>query len=614
MLNSRPVLWMLLSVGVLTGCQSFTGFDFDSDAIVGGGAVAGKDYITGLKPSLKAREYFVKSNANASQKKTVTPGDDQGTGVVWTDDGGIIIPPGCSIEFENKGYCLDPHLPIPGAGHEMQFVRIASLLPDELQGTYRNLLKRSAAGDEDVKNNMQRLVWALRTAGSLDVMATHLTDRQREILSECAEDGSFEDFVYRHELYGKIVEELKSKFINKIKDKTSVNVGGVVYDALDLLNPDTGKQKVEAHLQSLISMGLNLPVTQTGFNYGELENGIFTDIKGNGLLSFKAKIANSTSQPYTFYPMNYAAQVGSGGSSVGFYAAANSGMCQRGTCSVPEKGEVTRKIQYNNDCVVDWQTLSCEERRLLLANALMAEIAYDDDAEFLVVGDMTQVSFGSASLELGIDVNKMLLDLKKVSDTDNGLSISLFKDSDGMYTIAIRGTDDLSDLNTDMAVWLGADVAEMQHISDIVGAIADASGKPVNITGHSLGGYLGIHAALRNSKKVNHIYTFNSPGIDTRVYNFFSETIRKTVAQKTTNLWHSNDFVHTVNNSWTGDSYALDGSGFIGKKIEIRDYAGWYDRVKQVAASLTGFGATWYDHSIRTLINRMSANMGNCSR
>lgn len=340
MKNRKSVLWMLLSVGVLTGCQSFTGFDFNSDAIVGGGAVAGKDYITGLQQSQKAREYFVKSNVNASQKKTVTPGDDQGTGVVWTDDGGIIIPPGCSIEFENKGYCLDPHLPAPGAGHEMQFVRIASLLPDELQGTYRNLLKRSAAGDEDVKNNMQRLVWALRTAGSQDVMATHLTERQREILSECAENGSFEDYVYRQELYGKIVEELKSKFISKIKSSTSVRVGNVVYDAFDLLDPDKGKQKVEAHLQSLISMGLNLPVTQTGFNYGELENGIFTDIKGNGTLSFKAKIANSTSQPYTFYPMNYAAQVGSGGSSVGFYAAANSGMCQRGTCSVPEKGRV----------------------------------------------------------------------------------------------------------------------------------------------------------------------------------------------------------------------------------------------------------------------------------
>ena len=355
MKNQKLVFWILLCVCVLTGCQSFTGFDFDSDAIVGGGAVAGKDYITGLQPSLKAREYFVKSNANAFQKKTVTPGDDQGTGVVWTDDGGIIIPPGCSIEFENKGYCLDPHLPAPGAGHEMQFVRIASLLPDELQGTYRNLLKRSAAGDEDVKNNMQRLVWALRTAGSQDVMATHLTDRQREILSECAEDGSFEDYVYRQELYGKIVEELKSKFVNKIKDSTSVRVGNVVYDAFDLLDPDKGKQKVEAHLQSLISMGLNLPVTQTGFNYGELENGIFTDIKGTGTLSFKAKIANSTSQPYTFYPMNYAAQVGSGGSSVGFYAAANSGMCQRGTCGDQQKVEVPV-------CEHDWHKVRHAER------------------------------------------------------------------------------------------------------------------------------------------------------------------------------------------------------------------------------------------------------------
>lgn len=347
MKNRKSVLWMLLSVGVLTGCQSFTGFDFDSDAIVGGGAVAGKDYITGLKPSLKAREYFVKSNANASQKKTVTPGNDQGTGVVWTDDGGIVIPPGCSIEFENKGYCLDPHLPAPGAGHEMQFVRIASLLPDELQGTYRNLLKRSAAGDEDVKNNMQRLVWALRTAGSQDVMATHLTERQREILSECADNGSFEDYVYRQEMYGKIVEELKSKFVNKIKDSTSVRVGNVVYDAFDLLDPDKGKQKVEAHLQSLISMGLNLPVKQTGFNYGELENGIFTDIKGTGTLSFKAKIANSTSQPYTFYPMNYAAQVGSGGSSVGFYAAANSGMRQRVTIEEKDDVEVEKADGYH---------------------------------------------------------------------------------------------------------------------------------------------------------------------------------------------------------------------------------------------------------------------------
>lgn len=351
--NQKKILWMMsLCASIMTGCQSFTGFDFDSNAIVGGGAIAGKDYIVGLQSSQKAREYFAKANVNTSQKKTVTPDDDQGTGVVWTDDGGIVIPSGCSIEFSNKGYCLDPHLPAPGAGQEMQFVRTASLIPEELQGTYKNLLKRSAAGDEDVKNNMQRLVWALRTAGSQDVMATHLTDRQREILSECAENGSFEDYVYRQEMYGKIVEELKNKFINKVKGSTSVTIGNVVYDAFDLLDPDKGKQKVEAHLQSLISMGLNLPVTQTGFNYGELENGIFTDIKGNGMLSFKAKIANSTSLPYTFYPMNYAAQVGSSRNMQGaFFAVADSTMRQRVTIEVPNS--IDRQVLKDDHLISD---------------------------------------------------------------------------------------------------------------------------------------------------------------------------------------------------------------------------------------------------------------------
>lgn len=388
MLNSKSVLWMLLSVGVLTGCQSFTGFDFDSDAIVGGGAVAGKDYITGLKPSLKAREYFVKSNANASQKKTVTPGDDQGTGVVWTDDGGIIIPPGCSIEFTNKGYCLDPHLPAPKAGEEMQFVKTSSLIPSELQGTYRNLLKRSAAGDEEVKSNMQRLVWALRTAGSDDAMATHLTDRQREILSECAENGSFEEYVYRHELYGKIVEELKNKLINKISDSTSVRVGDVVYNAFDLLDPDKAKEKVSAHLESLVRMNLHLPVTKSGFNFGELTNGIYTDIKGNASLSFKAKIANSTSQPYTFYPMDYAAQVGSGGSSVGFYAAANIGMRQRVTIDMPKEINVdvneTKKSKEEIDNLLN-DIAKLEQELAEINNLLGGAPRWMVDASFAIL-------------------------------------------------------------------------------------------------------------------------------------------------------------------------------------------------------------------------------------
>ena len=578
-------LLSLLFVIVL-GCQSFTGFDFDSDAIVGGGAVAGKDYITGLKPSVKAREYFVKSNANAAQKKTVTPGDDQGTGVVWTDDGGIVIPPGCSIEFENKGYCLDPHLPAPGAGHEMQFVRTASLIPEELQGTYRNLLKRSAAGDEDVKNNMQRLVWALRTAGSQDVMATHLTERQREILSECAEDGSFEDFVYRQELYGKIVEGLKSKFINKIKSSTSVRVGNVVYDAFDLLDPDKGKQKVEAHLQSLISMGLNLPVTQTGFNYGELENGIFTDIKGTGTLSFKAKIANSTSQPYTFYPMNYAAQVGSGGSSVGFYAAANSGMCQRGTCSVPEKVERSLFYWFNGNLKFKYD-LNREEQLKLYRFGQLANSAYRDRSE---VPDGYRVFSFSDLSKLGID-----FDNYSISQDFNGY----IEDKTWNSMLAVRGisfgfgarllideqTDDIvvsyrgsNRPDKDITDWIdnfnqgfGGLPTQYKMAEELLNAVCNAfPDRKIIVTGHSLGGALASWATLNNSYNNVECYTYNAAGLSPE--NLFTGDIqqRAEAENKIVNVRNKRDPVtsipatnhigpmYEVENSRTITSHSMD--------------------------------------------------------
>ncbi len=137
---------------LITGCESidtsvFGGsFGRNSTAMTAGGAVAGQDYVIGLKPSEAAQQYFASASASDAKPVTVTPGDDKGTGVTWTDDGGITIPPGVTIEFVNKGCCLDPHLPAPKADEEMQFIKTSCLIPTQLQGTYKNLLRRAAAG------------------------------------------------------------------------------------------------------------------------------------------------------------------------------------------------------------------------------------------------------------------------------------------------------------------------------------------------------------------------------------------------------------------------------------------------------------------------------------
>ena len=343
----NPFLVFALSAGliVFAGCETMydmmdslnKAHTYNSSAIAGGGAEAGKDYITGLVPCEEARAYFAKSSSSQTEKVTVTPGDDKGTGVEWTDDGGIVIPPGVTIEFVNKGYCMDPHLPAPKSGEEIQLVKTSSLLPNKARGTYKNLMQRAAAGDEEIQSNMQRLVWALRTAGSDDAMATYLTDRQKEILEENA-SNEYEGIDSFDGLFDKLVDDAKKQLAQTIADVTSVRIGNVTYNAFDLMDPDKGMEKVAAHMDALAAMSKNLPVAKTGFNYGQIESGIYTDIKGNGVLSFNAKIANATSQSYTFYPYDYVGQVGSGDDSYAgtFYATSSTSMRQRTTMTVPD--------------------------------------------------------------------------------------------------------------------------------------------------------------------------------------------------------------------------------------------------------------------------------------
>lgn len=367
---------VLTIIAMLSGCQlmeelsgyvAASEFTYDSSAIEGGGATAGKDYISGLAPCAEARSYFTQAASSGAKKVVVTPGNDQGTGVEWTDDGGILIPPGVTIEFTNNGHCMDPHLPAPKSGEEMQFVKMSSLLPKKLQGTYKALQQRAAAGDEDVSANMQRLVWALRTSSSDDAMAKYLSEQQMEILQDCASSSvDFSDFSLDSIMKG-LVTDVKTMAANTIAQATSVRIGNVTYNAFDLMDSDKCLEKVDAHMEALSAMSKNMPVSKTGFNYGQLASGIYTDVKGgksdapangSGWLTFNAKIANATSVPYTFYPTEYAAQVGSGGSSSEgvYYATSSTTMRQRITINTPNsvsaiqpaRQEVTDKVSMDS--------------------------------------------------------------------------------------------------------------------------------------------------------------------------------------------------------------------------------------------------------------------------
>lgn len=151
-------------------------------------------------------------------------------------------------------------------------------------------------------------------------------------------DGQFELFHLKNKSTNKLINDL----LNMADSVLNVEIGGVTYKASDLLDPNIANKKIEEHMNQLIEMSEFLPVESTGFNYGEIQPGIFTDVIGTGPLQYHAKIANSTNQPYIFYPLDWGGQVGSPGVSSGFFAAADSAMSQRVTARRTQSAGVCR--------------------------------------------------------------------------------------------------------------------------------------------------------------------------------------------------------------------------------------------------------------------------------
>lgn len=376
-------LLLLLS---LTGCGLSIYEDWQASggrAITGAGAIAGKDYINGLVPSADSRKYFSKlSTGNTQPVETVRRSDENASksGVRFVKNGGIAIPPGVTISFTNKGYCMDPNLPAPKAGEEYQLVPVTRLIPEDLQGTYKKLVQKASAGDESVKRNMQHLIWALRTAGTDAAYANNLTAEQKRILNRCSEySGQFEEFNATAKANSKMLKELLT-----IADSyLNVKIGGVSYKASDLLDPDIGNKKINEHLNQLIDMSKVLPVERSGFNYGELQKGVYTDVRGSGHLEYTAKIANSTNKEFIFYPTDYAGQVGSGTKSKGltFFATANTSQRQRVTSGNPDEINVDdqrepEKKDDDDKCTCDLSDAlnkMAERRDLYLDSYIKAE-------------------------------------------------------------------------------------------------------------------------------------------------------------------------------------------------------------------------------------------------
>ena len=565
----KPFIVLIISCALLalcSGCGLSVYNDWKSSggqAIVGGGAIAGKDYVNGLLPSENSRKYFARIPVDNQPLETVRRSDESESqsGVKFVKNGGILIPPGVTISFTNKGYCMDPHLPAPKAGDEYQLVPMSRLIPDDLQETYKRLITKASAGDEGVRRNMQHLVWALRTAGTNAAYANNLTKEQKRILDRCADyQGQFEDFHIRAKSNSQLVKEM----FGMADQLLNIKIGGVTYKASDLLDPDIGSKKINEHLHQLIQIGNSLPVEKSGFNFGEIQPGIYTDVRGSGSLQYDAKIANSTSEPFIFYPVDYIGQVGSGTKSQGmtFMVATDTMLKQRVSGNIPNDIFVDYFL-ISDDIAIDkgaFTRLPPKEREKLIKYAIYAQKAYENVSMY----DADPLIFG----------NDYIANNVRNMANEHGFQYRIIQDGNDLI-LSIRGTEILSpeDIEADIALSFGNEHSQNGWADTLLKAAlnkSETTGGKVIVTGHSLGGYLAAYTTIRLNDARVEAYTFNAPGFTQDILNTFPTIHRK------------------------GQQ--------VGKQYDIINNEGLIDSL--IDAITPGL---YYDQSIDTMIKRMKA-------
>lgn len=106
-----------------------------------------------------------------------------------------------------------------------------------------------------------------------------------------------------------------------------------------------------------------------------------------------------------------------------------------------------------------------------------------------------------------------------VTTSSNGLSATVFQDKSGKRYLAVRGTDDLNDVWTDITdvAILGTPARQAQYAmlkEKVSGWIRDGV-LPANfsVTGHSLGGFLAGALLVDFPTAIEHAYLYNAPGV-----------------------------------------------------------------------------------------------------
>ncbi len=220
-------------------------------------------------------------------------------------DGNIVIPPYSMVEWSTKGNCMDPSLPAPRGGDAFQLTSVDLYIEPELMPIYQCIMDKSG-NDPYIQQHQQKLVWALRTVNSADKSyADSLSAEQLQVFNECMANGAevFKDTRRSAASKAKLQNSVRNFLKNTLG---SVTIAGTNYNFGDMIF-DGSDNQVEDHLAALTNMPIDEALKDDGFEFGQIDDDVYTHAVGNGTLSLDIRIVNASGEPYTINPTNFVA-------------------------------------------------------------------------------------------------------------------------------------------------------------------------------------------------------------------------------------------------------------------------------------------------------------------
>lgn len=207
----------------------------------------------------------------------------------------LSIPPGKWVQFDQRGYCMDPSLPAPNQGDAFFLEQISERIPEPLAPLYRALGNYRGAND----STKQRLTWALMGAGTKSPYMTSI-DHESLLHFEKALPGGAKILTDYHN------QQVMLNALLRMALKTSGLDQYVSAD--DLTNPNSRDAAVDRHLDQLIASGQSMGSVGKGTGYQMLAPDVAASVTGAGPLTLRVTIINASQDVFEFNSVDWFAK------------------------------------------------------------------------------------------------------------------------------------------------------------------------------------------------------------------------------------------------------------------------------------------------------------------